>query len=106
MGDYLVERHQIKGNDEIVALCSLAKELYNRCNYLMRLVYFRNKNNKINKERFPDINVLNDETKFLVSYYNEDNIHTYQIITNSDILDRKQYECIRKRINFIRKLSN
>ena len=52
------------------------------------------------------IKILNDETKFLVSYYNEDNIHTYQIITNSDILDRKQYECIRKIINFIRKLSN
>jgi len=47
-----------------------------------------------------------DEGKYLVSYYNNDNIYTYKVIEDSDILDRKQYELIRKRINFIRKLSN
>ena len=91
MGDYLVERHQIKGNDEIVALCSLAKELYNRCNYLMRLVYFRNKNNKINKERFPDINVLNDETKFLDCYINLGNTKLAKQVIRSVLTDWSNY---------------
>jgi putative transposase len=47
----LVERHYTKGNAEIVQLCSLSKELYNRCNFLMRQAWFT-------KQRLPDINIL------------------------------------------------
>ena len=39
---YLVERHNIEGNDEIIRLCELSKLLYNRVNYLMRQSYFDN----------------------------------------------------------------
>ncbi len=34
------ERHFIKGTPEIIRLCKLSKELYNRCNYLMRKAWF------------------------------------------------------------------
>src|SRR5579859_4171145 len=54
----LVERHYTKGNTEIVRLCSLSKELYNRANFLMRQVWFT-------KARLPDINILVAETKNL-----------------------------------------
>lgn len=54
----LVERHYTKGNTEIVRLCSMSKELYNRANYLMRQAWF-------NKQRLPDINILVAETKDL-----------------------------------------
>jgi putative transposase len=35
-----VERHYHKGNDTIVALCKTSKELYNKCNFLMRQAWF------------------------------------------------------------------
>lgn len=35
-----VERHYHKGNDAIVNLCQTSKELYNKCNYLMRQAWF------------------------------------------------------------------
>lgn len=35
-----VERHHHKGNDAIVALCKTSKELYNKCNFLMRQAWF------------------------------------------------------------------
>jgi len=35
-----VERHYHKGNDAIVALCKTSKELYNKCNFLMRQAWF------------------------------------------------------------------
>jgi putative transposase len=36
----LVERHLINGTPEIVRLCTLSKELYNKCNFLMRRAWF------------------------------------------------------------------
>lgn len=54
----LVERHYNKGNPEIVRLCKLSKELYNRCTFLMRQAWF-------SKQRLPDLNILTDETKEL-----------------------------------------
>jgi putative transposase len=36
----IVERHFIKGTPEIIRLCSVSKELYNKCNYLMRKAWF------------------------------------------------------------------
>lgn len=47
----LVERHHIQGNHEIVKLCTLSKELYNKCNYYMRKAWFGD-------ERLPDITTL------------------------------------------------
>ena len=44
----LVERHFIKGTEEIRRLCGLSKDLYNRCNYLMRQAWFQH-------ERLPGI---------------------------------------------------
>jgi len=35
-----VERHHHKGNEQIVALCKTSKELYNKCNFLMRQAWF------------------------------------------------------------------
>ena len=35
-----VERHHHKGNDQIIALCKTSKELYNKCNFLMRQAWF------------------------------------------------------------------
>lgn len=54
----LVERHYSKGNQEIIRLCTLSKELYNRCTFLMRKAWF-------SKERLPDITILTNETKNL-----------------------------------------
>ena len=58
-----VERHHISGNDDVVRLCSLSKELYNRCNYLMRQSFFDEPN-----ERLPNlmdlIDVVRDEPCF------------------------------------------
>jgi putative transposase len=53
-----VERHFHKGSEEIVRLCSLSKELYNRCNYFMRQAWF-------SRKRLPDINILINETRNL-----------------------------------------
>jgi putative transposase len=36
----LVERHLIDGTPEIVRLCTQSKELYNKCNFLMRRAWF------------------------------------------------------------------
>jgi putative transposase len=52
----LVERHYTKGNDEIIRLCKLSKDLYNRCTFLMRQAWF-------NKHQLPDINILIREAK-------------------------------------------
>ena len=59
----MVERHYSKGNSEIVKLCSLSKELYNRCNYLMRQAWFNQQHLKY--KQLPDINILVNETKEL-----------------------------------------
>ena len=54
----LVERHFITGTPEIVRLCSLSKELYNKCNFLMRRAWF-------GKQSLPDICYLVKETQSL-----------------------------------------
>lgn len=65
----LTERHYIKGTPEIVRLCNLSKELYNKCNYLMRQSW-------LNHERIPDINILVKETENLDCYKNLHNTKT------------------------------
>jgi putative transposase len=59
----MVERHFNKGNPEIIRLCRLSRELYNRCNYLMRKAWFNQQHLKF--RQLPDINVLIAETKDL-----------------------------------------
>jgi len=65
----MVERHNIKGNQEIIRLCSLSKELYNKCNYLMRRAWF-------GRQALPDINRLVAETKDLDCYKQFNNTKT------------------------------
>jgi IS605 OrfB family transposase len=59
----IVERHFNNGNPEIIRLCRLSKELYNRCNYLMRQAWFNQQHLKSRK--LPDIGTLIAETKDL-----------------------------------------
>ena len=54
----LVERHYIKGNKEIIRLCKSSKELYNRCNFLIRQAWF-------NQKQLPNISTLWKATKEL-----------------------------------------
>jgi hypothetical protein len=49
------------------------------------------------------VKVLNED-RYLVSYYDEKNKFKYRIIEDSDIIDEKEYEIIRKRTNRINKL--
>src|SRR3989344_6487574 len=58
-----VERHFNKGNPELIRLSRLSKDLYNRCNYLMRKAWFSQQHLKI--RQLPDINMLTAETKDL-----------------------------------------
>ena len=64
-----VERHFIKENQEIVNLCQTSKELYNKCNFLMRQAFF-------SKNTLPDINVLVFQTKNLDCFKNLHNTKT------------------------------
>jgi hypothetical protein len=53
-----VERHSIEGTPEIVRLCSLSRELYNHCNYILRQAYF-------SKQRIPDISTVVNQVQEL-----------------------------------------
>ncbi len=55
---YLVERHVIKATPEIVRLCTISKELYNKCNYYMRKQWFNNLENNDWSVKLPDIVIL------------------------------------------------
>jgi len=59
----LSERHYTNGNAEITRLCSLSKELYNRCNYLMRQAWFNQQHVKY--RQIPNISILVKETRLL-----------------------------------------
>jgi putative transposase len=65
----LVERHHHTGNPEILRLCQLSKELYNKCNFLMRQAWFGGR-------PLPDINVLVVETQPLDCFQNLHNTKT------------------------------
>lgn len=65
----MVERHYSKGNSEIIRLCKLSKDLYNRCTFLMRKAWFT-------KQRLPDINILKNETKNLNCFIQFNNTKT------------------------------
>lgn len=65
----LVERHFTKGNPEIIRLCKLSKDLYNRCTFLMRKAWFT-------KQSLPDISILRNETKNLDCFIQFNNTKT------------------------------
>lgn len=60
----IVERHFSKGNPEMVRLCGLARELYNRTNFLMRQSWFSQKGIE-GFRQMPSFATLIDETKDL-----------------------------------------
>jgi len=64
-----VERHYIKGSNTILALCQASKELYNRCNFLMRQAW-------IDYQTLPDISKLTEETQSLDCFKNLHNTKT------------------------------
>jgi putative transposase len=63
------ERHYIKSNKEIIKLCEISKELYNKCNYYMRKAWFT-------QTRLPDINELVNLVQNEYSYQNLHNTKT------------------------------
>ena len=63
------ERHCIKGTPEIVRLCGLSREIYNRCNFLMRKAWFE-------RRRLPDINELVKGVESLDCFKNLHNTKT------------------------------
>jgi putative transposase len=62
----ITQRHSIKSSKELVLFCSLTKQLYNRCNYLIRQSFFsqRDKPNK----HLPDAKYLIKELKSFPAY--------------------------------------
>lgn len=92
----LVERHNITGNDEIIKLCTLSKQLYNKCNYLIRKAWFAN-------NYLPDINILVNETQYEDCYLNFNNTKTAKQIIRKCISD---WSTFKKTLNAWNKKQN
>lgn len=86
----LVERHFHKGNIEIKKLCQASKELYNRCNYLMRKAWFSQQYLKFKK--LPDINALIKETKELECFKQLHNTKTAKQTIRKILIDWVNYK--------------
>ncbi len=86
----LVERHNIKGTPEIIALCRLAKELYNRANFLMRQAWFTPTNQKY--KNLPDISRLRNEMKNLDCFKNLHNTKTPMQTIRQVLTDWSNYK--------------
>ncbi len=69
----ITERHSIKSTPELLELCSLSKELYNRCNFILRKSFFTPKSIKI---PFPNISILVQQLQKLECYKNLHNTKT------------------------------
>ncbi len=80
----LVERHYTKGNQTLVKLCQTSKELYNRCNFLMRKAWFT-------KQRLPDITILTNETKELDCFKQLHNTKTAKQTIRKCLTDWSNY---------------
>lgn len=65
----LVERHHINGTSEIIELCRVARQLYNKCCYILRQTHFSG-------ERLPDFNGLHGQVRNEESYSNLHNTKT------------------------------
>lgn len=75
-----VERHYIKPTKEILELCSLSKDLYNRCNFLMRQAWF-------SKQTLPDIGSLWNQVKDLDCCKNLHNTKTSKQTIRKCLID-------------------
>ena len=84
-----VQRHFHKGNPEIVRLCGLSQELYNRCNYLMRKVWFTPTASKF--KPLPSISVLKNYCRTLDCYKKIGNVHTAMQIIRMVLSDWSNY---------------
>lgn len=80
----LVERHYSKGTPELVRLCIVSKELYNRCTFLMRKAWF-------GKQRLPDITILTNETKDLDCFKQLHNTKTAKQTIRKCLTDWSNY---------------
>ena len=80
----LVERHYTKGNPTIIKLCQTSKDLYNRCNFLMRKAWFT-------KQRLPDITILTNETKNLDCFKQLHNTKTAKQTIRKVLTDWSNY---------------
>jgi len=72
----LVERHEIESTPQIVELCTLSKELYNKCNYYMRNRWFSNLKSNDWTIPLPDINILTNLVKNEYCFQNLHNTKT------------------------------
>jgi putative transposase len=80
----VVERHHIRATPELLRLSSLSKELYNRCNFLMRQAWF-------NKERLPDISILIKATQHFDCFKNLHNTKTAKQTIRQVLTDWSNY---------------
>ena len=80
----VVERHHIRATPELLMLASLSKELYNRCNFLMRKAWFE-------KERLPDISILIKATQHLDCFKNLHNTKTAKQTVRQVLTDWSNY---------------
>ena len=85
----VVERHHIKATPELLRLSSLSKELYNKCNFIMRKAWFE-------KERLPDISMLIKSTQHLDCFKNLRNTKTAKQTIRQVLTDWSNY---RKALN-------
>jgi IS605 OrfB family transposase len=85
----LVERHLIDGTPEIIRLCTQSKELYNKCNFLMRKAWFGG-------EMLPNINTL------IAAVKNED---CFKQLHNTKTAKQTIRKCLTDWTNFKKALS-
>lgn len=76
----LVERHAIQGTPEIVKLCKLSKELYNKCNFFARRAWF-------SSTFLPDITMLTNIVKNEPCFTNLHNTKTAKQVIRKCLID-------------------
>ena len=83
----LVERHKIKPNNQIIELCKLSKELYNKCNYYMRKQWFSNLKKNNWDVQLPDITLLVNLVQNEESFKNLHNTKTAKQTVRKCLID-------------------
>jgi putative transposase len=86
----LVERHFHKGNPEIIRLCQLSKDLYNKCNFLMRKVWYTPTPAKY--RQLPDLNILINEVRELECFKQLHNTKTAKQTVRKCLTDWGNYK--------------
>lgn len=88
----MVERHNINGTPEIIRLCSLSRDLYNECNYLMRRAWF-------GRARLPDISSLVNATRELECFKQLHNTKTAKQTIRKVLTDWSNFRKARNAYN-------